>query len=193
MEKARRRATLSAALAVVAAASLLVGLAGCSKQKAASSGISPSATAYEADLSERDRTSLAIEFATRYWTTASASSTTATTDAENYSSTWDWNTKCLVYCKPGSSVYEDFRTKRAGGAGSPGFLAKSVACAVTKSAGNVVSVAVDVAERTDASDDTWDKTANRIYAMDLTYDEDNLVTGFSYRRTDGDDGTVTSY
>lgn len=178
-------------IVVAAAALALVGLAGCSKQKASSTSISPSTTAYEIDLSERDRVSLAIEFATRYWSNATAD--TSANAEKNYSLTWDWNTKCLAYCEPGSSVYEDFRTRRAGGAGSPGFVASTIACAVTKDEGNVVSLAVDVAEHTDSSDEKWAKTANRIYAVDVTYDENNLVTGFSYHRTDASDGTVTSY
>ena len=146
------------------------------------------AAATSAAAAQARRETLAHDFAMQYWTNVTVSSP----DASGHEAIPDWSTKCLAYVEPGTSLYEDFSTGRDGGAGDLEAIDIAKDAEVTSSEGNTVHVTVNVAGGMEDESAGWSRTANFTYTMDITFADDDLITGYSSHYTDPSTGRVTT-
>ena len=156
------------------------------EQRTADAAATSAATSAAATQEQRE--TLAHDFAMQYWTNVTVSSP----DASGHEAIPDWSTRCLAYVDPGTSLYEDFSTGRDGGAGDLEAIDIAKDAEVTSSEGSTVHVTVNVAGGMGDESAGWSRTANFTYTMDITFADDDLITGYASHYTDPSTGRVTT-
>ena len=121
----------------------------------------------------------AQDFATVYWTNVGA-------DGAGYVEMTNWRERCLAYVAAGTSLYSEI---------SGGSLdAEDIAVSATANSvdGNVVNVTVNVAANRENHVSGWEKQITHTYTMDITLNDEDMVTGFVSHYTDPETGYTSS-
>lgn len=127
----------------------------------------------------------AVAFAKTFWTNVEP----AGNDGSGYTPIDDWQTQTLGFVDPTCALYSEIQTK-----GVDILQAEDVAvsAAMESQSGNTVSVTVNVAGHRENPNPGWATQANFTYRMDITFNEDAKVTGYTSYYTDPSSGITYS-
>ena len=135
---------------------------------------------------EQVRTDAAEEFCRTYWTNVSV----ANAEDDGYSPIMGWSSRCAAFVDPSSDLYGQL----LGGTGAGVLDAEDICTSATLSKldGNVATVTVGVAAHRENPTAGWSTQTTHTYVMEITFNDDNLITGFTSRYTDPSTGKTYS-
>lgn len=135
---------------------------------------------------EQVRTDAAEEFCRTYWTNVSV----ANAEDDGCSPIMGWSSRCAAFVDPSSDLYGQL----LGGTGAGVMDAEDIctSATLTKLDGNVATVTVGVAAHHENPTAGWSTQTTHTYVMEITFNDNNLITGFTSRYTDPSTGKTYS-
>lgn len=127
----------------------------------------------------------AVAFAKTFWTNVEP----AGDDGSGCAPIDDWQTRTLGFVDPACALYSEIQTK---GVDILQAEDAAVSAVVDSQSGNTVSVTVNVAGHRENPNPGWVAQANFTYRMDITFNEDAKVTGYTSYYTDPSSGITYS-